>query len=684
MLAILVLSQIPDLASIEPVCRNFRYSDAGATGIDINPETAWETLMTCAPDQVTATFLRRLPAETTWHLLPRNPVQWPSQHDIPVMRSVSFEVVSIWHSKRGPIPDPDVDGGAALADLLRELLSASPLPVLWRSEEQLKADVARRIRWTAIEAIVLTPNHYQTLEELQRAAPEAIAAGQSIDLVLQSLKAMAFSAQNRTVLGNSWTPPRKSSVDQVISWLSLNSEGDRAKRRRIAALEVLHCLKDEVDLSPYQEPIVKALDWYMGLEELDSEEITRLRAVFARNDYAWRQRQSEETKPPRFSYNYSTLRRESRSPAEEWVKQLSAWHLIKFAIRDHGALVLVVAIVLIAILVIFIRIVIERRQLRQLVEAVRSELKTRFDEINERLKTEANPRFGSLEEATAARIIAFLESQDSGELEDTTSSARTMKEARDKALSRAEQYTKNFAVGLRKTTEQICAIGTNDIHIGTGLLLQNGIVLTAAHVAAQIESIGNKCYARFGCTTREKLASAAKCPIEDRIYLPDEGTPSRNGERRWVPDYALLNIGGKTPKKPDTFPQSYVKLLANEVVLVMGHPFELNEKNQKVASPMQYSFGRLATPPDEESNFVLTYNAQTRQGSSGSPVLNESLELIGVHYSGRAAEVWVNDNNKGYWIDFIAADVPRNDIDVKHAGINLGPPVDAPSADTDP
>ena len=167
---------------------------------------------------------------------------------------------------------------------------------------------------------------------------------------------------------------------------------------------------------------------------------------------------------------------------------------------------------------------------------------------------------------------------------------------------------------------------------GTGFLIGNGLLMTCSHVLPSKDEC-LKSQAIFFHTHQKKefrvrfdpgacfinSPSPGSRPTENdqldftivALDLSDNQVGQRVGE---ISRYAIHLFNGKIPRK-------------NMVTHIFQHPYEKNVETQGVESNLRYSKGVVTKvrPPR------FTYTNKTNRASSGSPIVGEDGELLGLH-----------------------------------------------------
>ena len=98
-------------------------------------------------------------------------------------------------------------------------------------------------------------------------------------------------------------------------------------------------------------------------------------------------------------------------------------------------------------------------------------------------------------------------------------------------------------------------------------------------------------------------------------------------------DYALLELKGSPGKEA---PAGAAKLEQRGWIKPIAYDFQKGEPlvivQHPKGSPQKMAFGAVVDVPAKQARII--HNVSTQEGSSGSPCLNSSLELVALHYWG--------------------------------------------------
>ena len=192
----------------------------------------------------------------------------------------------------------------------------------------------------------------------------------------------------------------------------------------------------------------------------------------------------------------------------------------------------------------------------------------------------------------------------------------------------------DFIYEYHRAKAYICAIGTEDSHVGTGFLIAQNLILTNWHVFEACLSRGTEILAvfdHFGRSDFEELTRyhVAREPLAASDQL----------------DFAIVQLltAPANNRGCVALTPPIRKLDFREPVFVIGHPGTTAD-SRVAPAPLTLSVGVLFDANSESRR--IAYSAQTAPGSSGSPVFNENFEVIGIHYHG---EKRINNHGIPIW-----------------------------------
>jgi hypothetical protein len=205
--------------------------------------------------------------------------------------------------------------------------------------------------------------------------------------------------------------------------------------------------------------------------------------------------------------------------------------------------------------------------------------------------------------------------------------------------------------GLARLEGQVCWIQIPGGG-GTGFLVSPDLVVTNAHVVERIQA-GKARWQDVKCIFDYKQAldgtllarkKQTEVGLDPAKWLVDQRQPSQYD---WNPtlgdagpgeiDCALLRLGepvGNLPVGGDTIdaqaePRGWIDVTAATPTLAAGHQIFLLQHPK--GEPLQLAIGTI----NEFNNggTRLRYDANSKDGSSGSPCLNADLQLVALHHA---------------------------------------------------
>jgi endonuclease G, mitochondrial len=156
---------------------------------------------------------------------------------------------------------------------------------------------------------------------------------------------------------------------------------------------------------------------------------------------------------------------------------------------------------------------------------------------------------------------------------------------------------------------------------GTGFLVAPGVLITNHHVLSTVDLV-NEAVAQF--RYERTISGAEATPVE--FTLETSPGPILNKEL----DFAIVSVGKSTAGTLDQFGWLYLnpqpgKAFVGEFLTIIQHP---NGERKQVC----VRENRLLKY--DESGPYVWYQTDTVGGSSGSPVFNNSWEVVALHHSG--------------------------------------------------
>jgi hypothetical protein len=175
---------------------------------------------------------------------------------------------------------------------------------------------------------------------------------------------------------------------------------------------------------------------------------------------------------------------------------------------------------------------------------------------------------------------------------------------------------------------------------GTGFLINDEMVITNEHVVKNayppgvpFTLTGDSIEVTFGFRNPTSNTRTYKL-ADDWLVTKD---PKKRADGTTGLDYAILRLrekagteqlsaSGTSALRGYLTPVS-AALQPNAPVLILQHPFD---KVSNAPYPMKLSIGFVTEAVGDD----IRYTANTEEGSSGSPVFNAQMELVGLHYWG--------------------------------------------------
>lgn len=239
-----------------------------------------------------------------------------------------------------------------------------------------------------------------------------------------------------------------------------------------------------------------------------------------------------------------------------------------------------------------------------------------------------------------------------------------------------------FLARLTETGRRVCRVDIvhNDGHTegGTGFLIGADLVLTNYHVVASIlngKAAQDQCGCTFDFQTRDPDSHAvqagttvkldAKWKIISRPFSKgDEQTPPTQPGAEEL-DYAVVRLSAAPDGNRGCFSlrEQAPVVQKEDTVFIVQHP---RPPPAGAQPPMQLGNGMILESPWAELR--LRYDTTTHKGSSGSPVLDASLRLAGLHHAGDPASL--NPGfNQGIPLNAIIADLAARRGDFTAQGV---------------
>ncbi len=277
---------------------------------------------------------------------------------------------------------------------------------------------------------------------------------------------------------------------------------------------------------------------------------------------------------------------------------------------------------------------------------------------------DAAERFRDLQKADSGLMerssVELLSANRSGQLEKRlerlgvkkSKAKAATKSIKQRAGGSLESLTESAALSLR--AERI--LGTNDLvdvryllngarvtasvgrivfpgrGFATGFLVAPGVIMTNWHVFGSKRDVrGNHIEFGYREIDEETLAEATSFSFDpDRLFFSDREH-----------DFAIVAIGDRIAGDINLDSIPFCPLVRETNAVVTGE--RINIIQHPAGEPKQVAMrDNRAVGVDD---VFLHYRADTKRGSSGSPVFNDEWELIGLHHSGVP-----RTNSRGQWL----------------------------------
>ena len=180
----------------------------------------------------------------------------------------------------------------------------------------------------------------------------------------------------------------------------------------------------------------------------------------------------------------------------------------------------------------------------------------------------------------------------------------------------------NFLSRGAKAASSVCRIDFDKRGEGTGFLVAPDLILTNYHVMLPPGYKGDpnvrarKCEIKFGVI--EGISAGTRFTLDNNKWLIEQSRPEDL-------DFMLLRLNRPITINDQVWPLSLESnsIELDDFVNIIQHP---NGGSMEVS----IRFNQVVALEDNR----IYYLADTEQGSSGSPVFNDSWELVALHHSG--------------------------------------------------
>lgn len=239
-------------------------------------------------------------------------------------------------------------------------------------------------------------------------------------------------------------------------------------------------------------------------------------------------------------------------------------------------------------------------------------------------------------------------------------------------LVNAEAQWTDFELFLGRLGElesQVCRIELNGGALGSGFLVGPDLVLTNAHVMEAFRSrpeavVCRFDYRRIGDTTAERpgvtfALKAKDWNVASSGWAEGDDKPGGKPPTEHELDYALLRLrdpagasakGRAVPGVGE--PRGHIRLPPAAAIPKKPAPIFLLQ--HPLGGPLKLAVGSTL---DQVNDFRIRYSADSEAGSSGSPLFDSKLDLVGLHHASDPNFAHAAEYNQGIPIALIVNDL---------------------------
>jgi hypothetical protein len=216
---------------------------------------------------------------------------------------------------------------------------------------------------------------------------------------------------------------------------------------------------------------------------------------------------------------------------------------------------------------------------------------------------------------------------------------------------------------ILNVSKAVCSVEWSHEHQGTGFLIAPRTLITNRHVIAPMNGHpSGEFTARFGFERGEGaiIRDGFRTGFEnDWLVFSRPHDPVDETERPNAPprpenlDYAIVRLKDQPDGiEPVALDEIGTTAKGNDILLIQ-HP---------AGAPKKVSFGRITEIAGEDRR--QRYDANTKAGSSGSPVLDHTGRLVGLHHAGDPNFERLATYNQAIPLSLIKADMDANNVEV--------------------
>lgn len=246
---------------------------------------------------------------------------------------------------------------------------------------------------------------------------------------------------------------------------------------------------------------------------------------------------------------------------------------------------------------------------------------------------------------------------------DAADNARTLAFQRMVRRGQSDIDIRSYLAAIARVGNALCTVEWDGQHQGTGFLLGYRTIITNQHVINDMPTdTTTGLTARFGYVINENGQVRNGTPVDfddDWLVFSRPPDPSDEADASDVApapqnlDYSIVRLAqAPAGHAPVSLSRLGTPKVNNDMTIIQ-HPN---------GAPQKLSLGRLSDITG--ANRRLRYDANTKKGSSGSPVCDHSGLLIGLHHTGDPNFSRMASYNQAVMFALIAQDIEDNNIEL--------------------